>query len=414
VTGECLCVVECANDTQGEHPVNIVYHNPVIARPQRWAGERGRQLVEALRRNGGDVLAIPPLSSLTAAPQMAAGGTAPPEGAGRGWLRAHIPRAWRGPLIRIRLLQRGTVNTVRWSWRLWRELRGAPPDILLARYLEFEWTPLVIARVLRRPLVLEVHTVFGAEGTLRGGRPSRLENWMDRVFFRGADFIWVNTPELQELVAGRGADAAKIRMVPFGVEDPGVMATPGSSEVPVEIVFVGSFYPWHGIEELLAAFAKARAQVPELRLTIIGDGLERPDCEQSAVRLGVSDAVSFPGWLDRQAVYQQLQQSHVGVAPYREMEYNYFEPVKILDYQMAGLPTVASAVGHIPQMVTDGESGILVPPDDVDALAAALVKLASDPNMRRDMGNAAHRRAHSVDETARTVLEICRSVSSAR
>ena len=230
---------------------------------------------------------------------------------------------------------------------------------------------------------------------------------MDRVFFRQADRIWVHTPALRDLVAELTDDPAKIHVIPFGVEDPGVVADPARSTDTVEIAFAGSFYPWHGVDELMTAYAQLRDDVPDVHLTIIGDGLTMADCESRAQELGIAEAVSFPGWLDRAALYQSLQRSHIGVAPYLEMQYNYFEPVKILDYQMAGLPVVASAVGEVPSMVDDGESGMLVPPGDVGALSSALAKLALDPQMRGEMGRAARRRARRIVETARKVTAVC-------
>ncbi len=384
--------------------MRILYHNSSMSRSRRWAGERGRQLVEALGRAGSDIQSIPAPNSENTAARA--------DGPRVAWLRDRIPQAWLGPIIRLRLLQRGTVNTVRWSWRLWRELRADPPDVLLARYQEFEWTPLIVARLLDRPLVLEVHSPFAVEGTLRGERPSRVAAWMDQTFFRRADVIWVHTPGLRDLVADQAGDPGKIRLIPFGVDDPGVVATPGSSGEPVEICFVGSFYPWHGVEGLLAAFGEARHQVSDLHLTVIGDGITRLDCVERARSLGVEAAVSFPGWLDRDALYAHLERSHLGVAPYLQTRYSYFEPVKILDYQMAGLPVVASGVGHIPAMVEDGQSGLLVPPGSVPDLAAAIVKLATDPDLRRDMGRAARRAAHRVDNTAAAVVGICREAAT--
>ncbi len=163
--------------------VKIVYHSPSVARPDRWAGERARQLVEALGRIGGDVRALPAVESDLPSARKGSGGRV------RGWIRSRVPPAWRGTIIRLGLLQRGTANTVKWSWRLWRRLRSEPPDVLLARYHEHEWTPLVISRLLRRPLVLEVHSPFALEGTVRGERPSRLAGWMDRTFFRRSDLL---------------------------------------------------------------------------------------------------------------------------------------------------------------------------------------------------------------------------------
>jgi glycosyltransferase involved in cell wall biosynthesis len=384
-----------------ERPVDIVYHNPSVGKPGQWAGERGRQLISALNQMGSTLQAIPPPAP-----------TATPAESGesaRRRLLSRVPPRLRGPLITLRLIQRGSINTLKWSWRLWRRLRNSPPDVLLARYHEYEWTPLVVARLLRVPLVLEVHSPFALEGTFRGRRPSRLAHRMDRTFWRKAGLLWVHTPALRDLVLAEGGDAGKIRLVPFGIEDPGRRAIP-DSEGSVEVVFAGSFYPWHGIEELLIAFALARSDVPDLRLTLIGDGATRNDAFAQAESLGVAAATTFTGWLSRDDLYHQLEQSHIGVAPYRDTGKSYFEPVKILDYQMAGLAVIASAVGHIPQMVLDGEDGLLVSPGDIEALASAIVKLAGNHALRRDLGAAANARARHIEETAAAVLDMCRSI----
>ncbi|MGI9648522.1 MAG: glycosyltransferase family 4 protein [Acidimicrobiia bacterium] len=382
--------------------LDIVYHNPSVARPGQWAGERGRQLITAMGHAGSSVQAIPPPA------QASIGETK--DSAGRRLL-SRVPPALRGPLITLRLIQRGTVNTLKWSWRLWRRLRSNPPDVLLARYHEYEWTPLVVARLLQVPLVLEVHSPFALEGTFRGRRPSRLAHRMDRTFWRKASLLWVHTPALRDLVLAEGGDEQKIRLVPFGIEDPGRRAVPGSGG-SVEVVFAGSFYPWHGIEELLIAFALARSDAPDLRLTLIGDGATHNDAAAQAEPLGVAAATTFTGWLSRDDLYKQLERSHLGVAPYRDTGKSYFEPVKILDYQMAGLPIIASSVGHIPQMIVDGEDGLLVPPDDIEALATAIVELAGNAELRRDLGAAANGRARHIEETAAAVLEMCRTVTS--
>lgn len=375
-----------------------------MARPGQWAGERGRQLVAAMSEAGSAVRAVPPAPDATAVGEGS--------DTARRRILSRVPPALRGPLITLRLIQRGTVNTFKWSWRLWRQLRSSPPDVLLARYHEYEWTPLVVARLLGAPLILEVHSPFALEGTFRGRRPSRLAHRMDRTFWRRADLLWVHTPALRDLVLAEGVHPDKIRLAPFGIEDPGRRATP-ETEGPVEVVFVGSFYPWHGIEELLIAFALARTEAPELRLTLMGDGATRNDATAQARSLGVADATTFTGWLSRDDLYRQLERSHIGVAPYHDTGKSYFQPVKILDYQMAGLPIIASAVGHIPQMVVDGEDGVLVPPEDTEALATAIVKLAGDPGRRRELGAAARNRARHVEETAAAVLDMCRAATAA-
>jgi glycosyltransferase involved in cell wall biosynthesis len=158
------------------------------------------------------------------------------------------------------------------------------------------------------------------------------------------------------------------------------------------------------------AFARALETVPSMRLIMIGDGIARRECEELAAQLGLDDRVVFTGWLRQSDMYERLRRCHIGVAPYHDTEYNYFEPVKILDYEMAGLPIVASAVGHIPAMVADGESGLLVRPGDIDGLAEALVRVANNPALRASMGSRSRQRAQSIDDTAAAVVEMCESV----
>ena len=82
----------------------------------------------------------------------------------------------------------------------------------------------------------------------------------------------------------------------------------------------------------------------------------------------------------------------IAVAPYPEGDH-YFSPLKVYEYMAAGLPIVASAIGEIPALLEEGECGMLVPPGDVDALAASLDRLASDAELRRMLGHRARRSA---------------------
>jgi glycosyltransferase involved in cell wall biosynthesis len=78
----------------------------------------------------------------------------------------------------------------------------------------------------------------------------------------------------------------------------------------------------------------------------------------------------------------------IGVAPYRGGEPFYFSPLKIYEYMASGLPVVASDVGDLARVVRHGETGLICPPDDPAALAAALGRLADDPASARRMGRA--------------------------
>jgi glycosyltransferase involved in cell wall biosynthesis len=119
------------------------------------------------------------------------------------------------------------------------------------------------------------------------------------------------------------------------------------------------------------------------RAAIVGDGPERAALEAAAA----TAQVELLG--ERGDVPEQLAASDVFVLSSRSEGM----PMSILEAMAAGLPVVASAVGGIPEIVRDGETGLLVPPGDADALAAALGRLLDDDGLRRRLGAAGRERA---------------------
>jgi glycosyltransferase involved in cell wall biosynthesis len=122
------------------------------------------------------------------------------------------------------------------------------------------------------------------------------------------------------------------------------------------------------------------------RAEIVGDGPDRPDVERELREGRLTGAVALVG--ERTDVPRRLAHADVFVLSSRSE----CMPISVLEAMAAGLPVVASAVGGIPEMVLDGETGILVAPGDDGALGAALGRLAADPDLRRRMGAAGRRR----------------------
>src|SRR5207302_11355084 len=122
--------------------------------------------------------------------------------------------------------------------------------------------------------------------------------------------------------------------------------------------------PWHGVEVLLEACARAFAEEPALRLEVVGSGpLEH-----------VLHTASLPperlrtlGALPHTDALERLRHWDVGVAPYLPLEDFYFSPLKVVEYMAAGLCTVASALGDLPALLDDGGRGLPVPAGDAEA-----------------------------------------------
>ncbi|WP_405374921.1 MULTISPECIES: glycosyltransferase family 4 protein [unclassified Microbacterium] len=179
------------------------------------------------------------------------------------------------------------------------------------------------------------------------------------------------------LVAPNGVNTARIR--------PSDRAARRPADRPLEVGFVGTLKPWHGVEVLIDAMALLPAAVA--RLVVIGDGPEAPALRERAVRLGVP--VDFRGAVAPAAMPAALAGLDVGVAPYPADGDAYFSPLKVYEYLAAGLPVIASEVGQLPAAVTHAMTGLLVPAGSAPALAAAIAELASAPVARRRMAQAA-------------------------
>jgi len=180
---------------------------------------------------------------------------------------------------------------------------------------------------------------------------------------------------------------------------------------PVTLVYVGGFYPWHGIPVLLPAFARALKQGIRAKLLLIGAGDGFAEAQQLVAELGISQAVTFAGHRSLDEFAPMLAQADIGVSPY--CGWKEFSGLKILDYKASGLPTIASGENGQPPTVTHGKTGLIVPPCDENALCDAIVQLSTDASLRRQMGQAARLEAetmHGWHHTAAALEKIFKTV----
>jgi glycosyltransferase involved in cell wall biosynthesis len=389
--------------------MRIFYVNRRLTQYHSAPGEWGRQVLFGLRRAGATVSSYPAVDEPAAA---SAGGPAHAAAQPRDVTRyrsllwSHYSRGWMAWLLEAWMMVRGGANTIAgFVWALWHR-RRIETDVVLGRQAEYEATSQLVALVLGRPLVLEVHSIHFIERQMRGRRPSRLLRALEFWQWRRSARIWVNSEALKSIIVEHGIAADAVRVISFGVDlerfAPRRRAAGCGSEI--RVAFVGSFSSWHGTEVLLRAFAAAFRQAPGLRLAMIGDGAQRRPSEALARELGIAEAVEFTGWVSNEAVIERLGRADIGVAPYLAIEPFYFDPAKIIEYMAAGLAVLASDQGRVRDMVEDDISGLLLPPGDEAALTAALLRLANDKALRERLGQAARKRA----ETQYNWPEICR------
>lgn len=189
----------------------------------------------------------------------------------------------------------------------------------------------------------------------------------------------------------------KLRIVHCGVTPARYMANPSTSETGMKLLFVGRLDPVKGLRVLMAAFEAARAQAPDIALSIIGDGEDRAWVEAEAARIG---GIEVLGYRSQTYVAERLEQSDVLVLP----SFAEGVPVALMEAMASARPVIATRVGGVQELVEDGVSGRVLAPGNVAELAVAFTDLAADPDRRQAMGEAGHAKVlaeFDIDKEAR-------------
>ncbi|MFQ5663087.1 MAG: glycosyltransferase family 4 protein [Terriglobia bacterium] len=143
-----------------------------------------------------------------------------------------------------------------------------------------------------------------------------------------------------------------------------------------------------GIENVLEVLPRLRAEFPTLRYVVVGRGEDQPRLEERARALGVQDCVRFAGYLAPADLARAYAACDVFVLPSVQEGFG----IVFLEAMAHAKPVVSVRAGGIPEVVTHGETGLLVDPGDPEGLAAALAQLLSRPERRQRMGAAGRRR----------------------
>ena len=198
-----------------------------------------------------------------------------------------------------------------------------------------------------------------------------------------------------------GADNVdKLHIVHCGI-DPDRFQPVDHTGVGNRILFVARLAELKGLSVLLEALAAVRRDHPDVRLTIVGDGPDRERFEARARSLGLEGAVDFVGFRSQGEVADHLAEADVFVLP----SYAEGVPVTLMEAMGSAIPVVATQVGGVTELVTDGVDGFVVRPGDAEALADRLSRLVADPTLRGRLGRAGRQKVitdfSNHDESAR-------------
>jgi glycosyltransferase involved in cell wall biosynthesis len=272
-------------------------------------------------------------------------------------------------------------NDCRALMRIVKLIRAAKPDLVHTHTSKAGILGRLAARITDVPAVFTAHTWSFAEGNslkwkLVGVPSERMAaRWSTRI---------INVSEANRSLAIEKAVAApeKLITVHNGIGDDDARANPAIGN-PVTITMVARFSAQKDHITLLRSLAGI--SIP-YKLRLVGDGPTLPAARDEAARLGLTKHIEFCGL--RKDVGNILSTSQLLVLTTNAEGF----PITILEAMRAGLPVIATETGGTPESVRHEETGLLVPPRDVTAVRAALIRLLADPALRMRMGEAGRAR----------------------
>lgn len=202
--------------------------------------------------------------------------------------------------------------------------------------------------------------------------------------------LTVSSSSKRDIVEQYGVTDEQLRVVPIGVDQNHFRPRPDIARVPGRIMTTASAdVPFKGLLPLVEAVAKVRTERPEAHLVVVGRLRAESPVAAAIERLGVSDAVRFESGISNERMIELYGEAEVAVVP---SLYEGFS-LPAVESMACGVPLVTTQGGALPEVVgEDGVTGMLVPPGDAGALAAAIVKVLSDPELAARLATNARQR----------------------
>lgn len=352
---------------------------------------------------------------------------------------------WRGIHIFRSRVQKGIRNKM-------RGLAGTVP--FLTKYIDFR------VRRLHREFrfdALHLHDLYTFGGGLQAARRLGVstvgdmhENWPDalghyawstrfptrlfvsiprwrrleRDWSNAVDRLIVTVEEMGERLRMVGVNHPRMVVLPNTVRTEDFDTYPEDVQIVREtrsaftIVYTGSINLHRGLNVIIRAMPRVIERISGARLVIVGDGSIRPELQAQAERLGVATSVEFKGWQPQHQIKSYILGGDVGLIPFvRTAQTNAASPHKLFHYMYLERPVVVTNCRSLERIVTACQCGIVCPYGDVKAAADALIELADNVEMRREMGRNGRRAVlekYNWEATARPLVDMYQEIARAK
>ncbi|MDF2962708.1 MAG: glycosyltransferase, group 1 family protein [Paenibacillus sp.] len=254
------------------------------------------------------------------------------------------------------------------------------------------------------PILMTIHSSFEKELMLNG---KIKENGPEHAFLTSiyreleerVDQLITVSNSFKQYLSDYVQEPDRIGVIPNGFDEKRFRPVPHENKIP-QLITVCRLVPAKGIDTLLLACAELKKRGHSFVLHLIGDGPIRPELEQMAIELNIYEEIIFYGYMLHPEDFMPF--FDVFVLPSRAESFGSV----FAEAALCGLALVGTNVGGIPEQIVHGQNGLLVPVDDVPALAGALEKVIGDPTYRYNLGRVAWDKAQNAYSMSRVVQQL--------
>jgi len=258
-------------------------------------------------------------------------------------------------------------------------------------------TAYLASRQKRAPFVLEIRDLWPdfviQIGAVRNPVIISLSRWLERLLYRKADLIIVNSPGFPPHIRAKGVREEKIHLVPNGVDTslfkPGDNGRAIREKLGLEgkfvVLYAGAIGKSNDIGKVLDAASLLKGK-EDIVILLVGGGNEKEKLEKRATIEGLKNVIFIPP-VEKSQIPDYIAASDVGLAILKDVPmFRTTYPNKVFDYMAGGRPVLLAIDGVIREVVERANAGIFVPPGNPEAIAAGMVKMCSDQNLQKEMG----------------------------
>jgi len=355
--------------------VKILYHHRIASKDGQYV--HIEEMIAALKKLGHEVIIV--------GPSVVENNEFGSEGGIISILKKIIP----GSIYELMELAYSTVAYI----KLYKAIIKHSPDFIYERYNLYMPAGIWAKNKFKIPMFLEVNAPLYDERKKHDGVSlSKLAKWSEIYVWKNADHIFCVTHVLKKMIENNGVPNNKITVTPNGINQDKFSHVIDHDKAKenlglnnsLVLGFVGFMRKWHGLELVVDFIARQNNQ--KLHILLVGDGPNRSEIEEMAIRAGVISQLTITGVVPRDKVTDYISAFDIALQP---AVVSYASPLKLFEYLSLGKAIIAPASNNIMEILENNKNAILFEPDNMKSLEDALSILINDHELRSRIGKNA-------------------------